>query len=366
MRTIEKPRIVCFATQGSGSRDEDRIRQLLDPLDPHVVDFRRGQRIRNALALLLGIRARDPDIVVMEGTGISGGMVLLLLRILFGTPYIVSSGDAVAPFIRIRSRAAGIVGGVYERALYRLSGGFIGWSPYLVGRALTFGAPRSMTAPNWSELSAGEGGHAIRRRLGIPEEALVFGIVGSLNWSTRYRYCYGCELVRAAMTFERDDLRILIVGDGDGRERLIEMAGTHAGRSILFPGPVPRAQVGAYLDAMDVASLPQSVDGVGAFRYTTKISEYLAASLPIVTGELPLAYDLDDGYLWRLPGDAPWDEQYLSALAHLMTTVTREELASRRPSAAHAELFDAERQRHQVSAFVLDVLDRECYRRPKV
>ena len=61
---------------------------------------------------------------------------------------------------------------------------------------------------------------------------------------------------------------------------------------------------------MDVASLPQSVDGVGSFRYTTKLSEYLAARLPVVTGEIPLAFDLDDGWMWRLPGDAPWEERY--------------------------------------------------------
>ena len=47
-----------------------------------------------------------------------------------------------------------------------------------------------------------------------------------------------------------------------------------------------------HLAAFDLASLPQSVDGVGSFRYTTKLSEYLAAGLPIVTGQIPAAYDL--------------------------------------------------------------------------
>lgn len=359
MSTLERPRIACFATQGSGSRDEDRIRELLEPLEPHVIAFKRGQRIRGAFSLLRGIRRIDPDVVIMEGTGISGGLVVLTLRVLLGKPYIVSSGDAVAPFLGMRSRLLGIIGGLYERTLYRLSGGFIGWSPYLVGRALTFGAPRSMTAPNWSELNAGEGGQAVRQRLGIPDDALVFGIVGSLNWSRRYHYCYGYELVRAACMVDRGDLRILVVGDGDGRERLEAIAGELAGRSILLPGRVPRAEIGAYLDAMDVASLPQSVDGVGAFRYTTKISEYLSAGLPIVTGQIPLAYDLDDGCLWRIPGDAPWDPKYIRALAELMETMRREDASGRRRTSTHLSLFDRDRQKRQVSAFVLDVRARE-------
>jgi hypothetical protein len=49
-----------------------------------------------------------------------------------------------------------------------------------------------------------------------------------------------------------------------------------------------------------------SVDQVGSFRYTTKLSKYLAFGLPVITGQIPLAYDLDDGWIWRLAGDAPW------------------------------------------------------------
>jgi hypothetical protein len=110
---------------------------------------------------------------------------------------------------------------------------------------------------------------------------------------------------------------------------------------------------------MDVGSLPQSVDGVGSFRYTTKISEYLAAGLPVVTGEIPLAYDLEDGWLWRLPGDAPWDERYVEALADLMRTLTPVSLEDRRSRVPRDDpLFSLERQRRQVCGFVRDVARR--------
>jgi glycosyltransferase involved in cell wall biosynthesis len=361
-RTDKRPRVACLATQGSGSQDEDRIRRLLDPLRPELIPLARSRRFRGILSVLRRIRDLNPDLVVMEGTGLGGGIALLLSRLLDGRPYVISSGDAVAPFLSAIRRPFALPGLMYELALCRLCSGFIGWSPYLVGRALTMGAPRAMTAPNWTDPFSADGGPSVRQALGIPSDALVFGIVGSLNWNARYGYCYGLELVRAALRVDRDDLCVLIVGDGDGRHRLSELADDRLGVSIFLPGAVPRQNLGAYLAAIDVASLPQSVDQVGSFRYTTKISEYLAARLPIVTGQIPLSYDLDDGFVWRLPGEAPWDERYLSALSHLMESLTRAETRAHQSATGHAWLFNADRQARAVTEFILDILDRERHR----
>jgi hypothetical protein len=352
-----RPRVACFATQGSGSGDEQRIRALLEPLAPTVLPFDRGAKGTSALRTSVRLIRQRPDIVVMEGTGIAGGLAVLAAR-LAGVRYVVSSGDAVAPYLSSFRPWLRPVAAAYERILCRSAAGFIGWSPYLVGRALTLGAPRAMTAAGWAPYTAADRAEA-RERFGIPPDALVFGLVGSLGWHERAGYSYGAELVRAAARLDRDDLRVLVVGDGSGRQRLEELAGDRLGRSILLPGAVPRDQVPLALAAMDVGSLPQSVDGVGAFRYTTKISEYIAAGLPVVTGEIPLAYDLDDGWLWRLAGDAPWDERYVAALADLMGTVTADQVAERRARVPRGDpLFALERQRRQVCDFVADVARR--------
>jgi hypothetical protein len=115
-------------------------------------------------------------------------------------------------------------------------------------------------------------------------------------------------------------------------------------------------QVPTYLSALDVASLPQSMDSVGAFRYTTKLSEYLAAGLPVVTGQLPFSYDLDEGWLWRLPGAAPWDVEYEEALGALMHGVSGIDIERRRARTARgAARFDGLAQQRRISAFVADV-----------
>jgi glycosyltransferase involved in cell wall biosynthesis len=358
-------RLACFATQGTASFDEVRIRSLLADLDPTVYSFDRSAKVRSALRLLARLRRERPDLVVMEGTGLGGGLALLAARAVVGTPYVVSTGDAVGPFMGGLRRGLGLPFGVYERALLRFSAGVVGWSPYLVGRALTFGAPRAVTAPGWaSGITSGvrpDLRAAARQRLGLPANAVVFGIVGSLAWNRRYGYCYGLELVRALRATTRTDVRVLVVGDGEGLE-VLRRQGASDPRLVLA-GPVSRGEVPEVLAAMDVASLPQSVDGVGSFRYTTKLSEYLAAGLPVVTGQIPVAYDLDEGWLWRLRGQAPWDERYVAALGELMATVSREDIEERRTRLPRVlEIFDEHRQRRRVTAFLTDIVSAHAQR----
>jgi hypothetical protein len=349
--------VVCFATQGSGHGDEARIESLLATVGAETIPFDRGRKVGSALAMLRTLLRRRPDLVVMEGTGLAGGLSLIAARILAGVPYIVSSGDAVGPYVGIAHPRLAPVAGLYERLLCRLSAGFIGWTPYLVGRALTFGAPRGMTAAGWSEPARPQDRERRREELGIAPDAIVFGLIGSLEWTGGIEYCYGRELIDAVLRTARPDVCALVVGDGTGLERLRSLAGAELGRRVLLPGRVPREQVTSYLAALDVASLPQSVDGVGSFRYTTKISEYLSAGLPVVSGQIPLAYDLDDGWVWRLPGAAPWDPRYVSALADLMGSLTLEECAAKRRAVpAAGALFDRERQQRQVAEFVRDLV----------
>jgi glycosyltransferase involved in cell wall biosynthesis len=355
-------RVAYFATQGSGSQDEQRIRDLLQHLDSQRLPFDRGARLRSCISVVRGVRKRSPDLVVMEGLGVAGGLSALLSRWLLGVPYAVSSGDAFAPFVRSQRPLLAPIAALYERVLYRGCAGYIGWSPYLTGRALTFGAPRAMTAPGWAPAQAQRGGgREVRDRLGIPADMLVFGIAGRLEWNSRVRYCYGLELLLALARVKRNGIGVLIVGGGTGEEQLRSVAVELGLSDVYLAGSVERARVSAYLDAIDVASLPQSVDGVGAFRFTTKLSEYLSSGLPVITGELPAAYDLDEGWLWRLPGDAPWHETYVAALAELMNELTREQIEERRSRVPRSSaLFAFERQRRQVASFVEDLVRRQA------
>jgi hypothetical protein len=356
------PRVLAFSTLGSGSNEEARILDLVGEFNPDVFPFDRTRKGRMFVRLVRAIRRGRPDVVVMEGTGLAGGAALILSRLLFGRRYVVSSGDAVGPWVGGRVRVLGPVFGLYERVLCRLAAGFIGWTPYLAGRALTFGTPRVMTAAGWAPFTRTAAEQAAdraatRSRLGIPVDNLVVGIAGSMVWTPRRGYCYGAELVEAARRVRRPDVTFLLVGDGTGRPRLeTRAAGLPPGR-VVFTGRVPQAELPAYYAAMDVGSLPQSADRVGAFRYTTKLSEYLAFGLPVVTGPIPLAYDLDCGWVWRLNAAEPWAGGYADALAALLDGLAPADLAAKRAAVPSAPPeFDRAAQVARATVFIRDLV----------
>jgi glycosyltransferase involved in cell wall biosynthesis len=358
------PKILAVATQGTGGDDELRLRTLLGRFESRYVRFDRGAKLESFRRVLAEVKRERPDLVVMEGTGIAGGVAVLLGKLLYGTPYVLSSGDAIAPFVRAQAPLAYPLFLAYEYLLCRHARGFVGWTPYLAGRALSFGAKTAMTAPGWAPFPkpdpTGSLRKAVRARLQIPEHALVFGIVGSLAWNRRVEYCYGLELARALLqAFSREEVHVVIVGDGDGRARLERLRTPELAPRLHLTGRVPRTDVSDYLAAMDAVTLPQSVDGVGSFRYTTKLSEYLAAGLPVITNHIPLAYDLPGDWIVRLPGRAPWDPTFIRALAGVMRSIDREELARRSEETKKAlPLFELEPQLERFTQFLLDRLGR--------
>jgi Glycosyl transferases group 1 len=354
-------RILVLSTLGSGSNEEHRICELFSGFKPDLFPFDRKRKFKMMRELFRTIIRGSYDLVAMEGTGLAGGVPLMLLRLLKGTKYIVSSGDAVGPWVASRYRILGPVFAVYERLLCRLCAGFIGWTPYLVGRALTFGAPRGMTAAGWApfhrtEMEMSEARSRIRHSLNIPSDAIVIGIAGSLVWSRRMSYSYGLEIVEAVRRLKRRDVYGVIVGDGTGLSWLRSI-GKDFHEHLRFTGRVPQSEVPDYLAAMDLGSLPQSVDGVGSFRYTTKISEYLDARLPMVTGGIPLSYDLDEGWILRLLGDTPWGEEYINSLVDLLEHITREDISYLRSLIPTNPLaFNKDLQTARVTHFVKDLI----------
>jgi hypothetical protein len=354
-------KIAWFATKGTGSNEAQRIEWLTSGLSDRVeLPFQKSAKLSSFVKLWRKIVAERPALIVMEGTGIAGGLASMFAHWLMGIPYVVSSGDAVGPFISSHHAWAGPLFEWYERCLCRAATGFIGWTPYLCGRAMAFGTRRTVTAPGW--VIGGEGGEpvdrsAIRMAWGVPDSAIVVGLVGSLMWNRRYRWCYGMDLVRAAKTLERKDLVIVIVGGGSGWERLRKEAGTALGKTVFLPGPVPLEEVTKVLRAMDVGSLPQSVDAVGAYRYTTKLPEYASCGLPVITNQIPVAYDLGLEWMWRLPGDAPWETRHVDALAALLKDLSPEKIEAKRSLICNlGQVFDRDMQRARVAAFLSDIL----------
>lgn len=111
------------------------------------------------------------------------------------------------------------------------------------------------------------------------ENKIVLGFTGFV------RAWHGLDQVVAYLgARRRDDLALLIVGDGDARKGLERQAAKlGVERSIIFTGVVQREDVPAHLAAFDIALQP----AVTAYASPLKLVEYMAAARPIVAPDAP-------------------------------------------------------------------------------
>jgi sugar transferase (PEP-CTERM/EpsH1 system associated) len=141
---------------------------------------------------------------------------------------------------------------------------------------------------------------AVRRRLGIPEDALVIGSVGRMVSLKDFN-----TLLKAAEALvpETPYLHVLLVGSGAELSRLqshVANSSQLAGRAI-FTGAVDR--VADMLNAMDIFVLPTLLEGM-----SNTLLEALAVGLPAVAtrvgGNPEVVAEGQCGYLFK-PQDVP-------------------------------------------------------------
>ena len=163
---------------------------------------------------------------------------------------------------------------------------------------------------------------ASRRGVGIAPAAPTVGFVG-----TFFPYQGVATLLAAAPAIRRacPDVRFAIVGDGPAREAW-RAAAREAGvaDACVFPGQVPYAEVGRWINAMDVCVAPFT-----AARGETsplKLFDYLACARPVVVSAIPSV--LDDarasGGCVEVPPDDP------GSLADAVLGLLRDPAARRR------------------------------------
>lgn len=361
------PSLLCVNTGGIDDLHGVRARRLTASLDADCTFFdvdHSQSRWANAKALWQLLTTESWDLVYQEGTGIAGGLPLIAAARLHDQSYVVSSGDPVGGFFHVvKGPLQGLLFEQYEKLLYRHCAGFIGWTPYLTGIALKMGAPQGVTVEGAVDTSifssyATDERRALKKHYSLNPDHIVCGVVGSLTWGERQQYCYGLELVEMLPYLQRDDISVLIVGDGDGRSRLeARVPPTHADR-VVFTGRVPEEEVVDTLNAMDVGFITQTLDELGRYRLTTKLPEYLASGLPVAMSPIPGYYDYTLPAGWRLPAHHPADPTFHRATAQWLDTLHWEAIHKRRriaPDLARQH-FDYSVVRPKFEAFIRDIL----------
>ena len=368
MNDSARPRILCINAGGVGDLHGIRVRQLARYLDADVEIFdldKSNSRLRNARLVWKLVHSADWDLVYQESTGIGVGAPLILAALLGRLKYVVSTGDPVGGFFRnVKGPAVGWLFERYERLLYRRCAGFVGWTPYLTGMAVKMGARRAVTIEGAVDTNlVGTAGDAeksqAKAELGIPADHIVCGLVGSIKWSPRQQYCYGLELVAAAGMIARDDMTFLIVGDGDGMDTLRSRLTPDAEDKVVFTGRVAPERVADVLKAMDVGFITQTLDGLGTYRLTTKMPEYLSAGVPIAMSPTPGFFDYVGEAGWPLPPFHPASDAFHKGLARWLDSLTTDDIQQRRALARTIaeRVFDYEVVGPRFRRFINSILE---------
>jgi glycosyltransferase involved in cell wall biosynthesis len=130
---------------------------------------------------------------------------------------------------------------------------------------------------------------SLRSRLGL-EGSIVIGHVGLF-----YRWDRLDALIEAVKSLHagHPEMKLLLVGDGPEMEDLKQTAVLLGMESeVVFPGPVTRDEVPAYIDAMDICVLPDS----NAFGSPIALFEFMAMGKPCIVPDLgPMRDVIDDG-----------------------------------------------------------------------
>lgn len=345
-------KILCIGTAGKGGQDERRIYRLTKWLQADIdityyfID-RTKSKIESAKDIRRVLQSQPWDLVYQEGTGIASGANLILASMLNKQPYVVSSGDPIAGFFRTtKGNVVGSLFEIYEQLLYRFSAGFIGWTPYLTGVAMRMGAPKAVTvegavASDIFYPYSREKCRAVRQKLGIPENHLVCGVVGSLIWVPPQSYCYGYELVEILQRVKRKDISFLIVGDGDGKERMEQAVPKELRDRIIFTGRLPESEVVDAMNAMDIGFVTLFGE-MGKYRLTTKLPEYLACGVPVAMNPTAAFYDYAAEGGWALPDGHPSDREFLARCATWLDNLDWSEVNVKKKAAVEvaAKYFD--------------------------
>jgi len=305
------------------------------PADLTFHDFDRSlTRYQNYRTLRRLLKSREWDLAIQVGPSVAAGLNLIRARLEWGQSYIVSFGDPIGGWFRvIRGRFWSILGSLYERALYLTCSGFAGCSPYLVGTAIKWGARRATTIVDAVDTDVFRPVDSLQKRelkirFGLNPDHVVCGFVGGLPRARR-DYTRGIELIGMLRHLKREDVSVLVVGDGNGLQALKDATPPELRQRVAFPGWIPHEDVVSAINAMDVGFLTQPLDELGMYRLTTKLPEYLSCGVPVAMTPVPAYYDYLGSAGWSLPESHPEGVAFHRESAEWLDRLGHDELEAR-------------------------------------
>lgn len=255
------------------------------------IAYRGPRRVRAVREFLVFLRQAEPDLVYVFDLGYSGIAASLLYARARRVRLIVETGDVIWALWQAtgrRGRLACTLARVYEKRVLRSANAVTVRGTVLRDYVQRQGATRVEVLPDGVDTQQFRPFEAtdLRARLGL-DGAFTVGLVGSLVWSPRQRWCYGMELLAALAQLRDLPVKGLIVGDGSGKAHLTSRA-QELGLSdrVVLTGWVPHNDLPPFINCMDVCLSTQTNDLIGSVRTTAKLPLYLACGRFVIASSV--------------------------------------------------------------------------------
>jgi glycosyltransferase involved in cell wall biosynthesis len=243
--------------------------------------WRESARLPAIRKFLEKLRDFRPDVLYSIDLGYPVVIACLLYRAMTSCPLVIETGDPLAELLW----AAGRVGRVGRFAIRRYEQAALKRADHVVVRGsglreylLRLGVTRVAVVPDGVDTGVFHPMEVpdLRRALGM-DGSVSIGVMGSLNWSERLRWGYGCELIEALVLLKELPVCGIVLGDGPGRKVLERKAVEGGvGDRIRFLGHVSQDLLPSYINTIDICLSTQTNDWIGRARTTAKLPLFLA------------------------------------------------------------------------------------------
>lgn len=233
--------------------------------------------------------APRPDVILATSPPLTVGATAWLLRLLTGAAYVFEVRDlwpesAIDSGV-LRNPVMKAVGYALEWLSYRGASWVNALTPaFEEVLATRKRVPRERLSmiPNGADLdllAPGPKANRVRSRLGL-EGRFVVTYVGAHGRANRLM-----QLVEAAERLRADpDVVFLLIGDGMEKPMLREEVRRRGLANIRFVDPVPKGEIGDYINASDVCTAVLQANDTFKTVYPNKLFDYMTCARPILLG----------------------------------------------------------------------------------
>jgi colanic acid biosynthesis glycosyl transferase WcaI len=236
-----------------------------------------------ASATLLGSVLKRPDVIFASSPPLSVGAVGALLAKRYRVPWVLDVRDlwptAVVALGELSGRFAPRFGTWLERTLYRDADAITTVTEPFVDHVASLSSREKVhliengTTRAWLEMGAVD---VDRRGLDLPPDCFVWTFAGNVGLSQ------DLDTALEAAELLGDGYKLLILGDGASRSRLLERAGSLPDGRVEFRHAVPAEEAARFMRASDALLVPLADEPALGQTIPIKLYDSCAVGRPVI------------------------------------------------------------------------------------